>query len=221
MYTSEPGPMTLPSPTGPAHPFTVVIVRGMVLRETYLGDRSVCELLGTHDLIDTRPDDDGCLMPSRTEYVALEQTTFVVLDDRFATAARKWPGCTRSSACSTHGSAPRLAAPRHARLSRVEDRVIALFCDLSDRWGRVTPLGIRIDVPLTHTVLGRLVGARRPTVTLALSALAADGLLRRDRRRQLASGPRRAPRGVAPPGATSGRRGLRRRRDAPGVPATG
>jgi CRP-like cAMP-binding protein len=120
-------------------------------------------------------------MPSRTEYVALEQTTFVVLDDRFAAAARKWPGLHEVVGLQHARQARR--ASRHLAtlgLSRVEDRVIALFCDLSDRWGRVTPLGIRIDVPLTHTVLGRLVGARRPTVTLALSALAADGLLRRD-----------------------------------------
>jgi CRP/FNR family transcriptional regulator, cyclic AMP receptor protein len=68
-------------------------------------------------------------------------------------------------------------------LPRVEDRVMALFCDLADRWGRATPEGIRIDVPLTHAVIGQLVGARRPTVSLALTDLAAAGrLVRQDER---------------------------------------
>ena len=66
-----------------------------------------------------------------------------------------------------------------ARIQRVEDRVVSLFVDLAERFGRVTPGGVVIDVPLTHDVIGRLVGSRRPTVTLALQGLAAEGVLRK------------------------------------------
>ena len=63
--------------------------------------------------------------------------------------------------------------------ARVEDRLLALFWHLADRWGRVLPDGVRIELPLTHETIGHLIGARRPTVTLGLSALRGEGLLRR------------------------------------------
>ena len=64
-------------------------------------------------------------------------------------------------------------------LPRVEDRIIALFSDLADRFGRMTTDGILIDLPLTHDLIGGLVAGRRPTVTLALRQLACDGRLQR------------------------------------------
>jgi CRP/FNR family transcriptional regulator, cyclic AMP receptor protein len=51
------------------------------------------------------------------------------------------------------------------------------FWHLADRWGRVGPESIAIHVPLTHEMLAKLVGATRPTVTTALSRLAARDLL--------------------------------------------
>ena len=44
------------------------------------------------------------------------------------------------------------------------------------------PGGVRVDVPLTHSVLARLVGARRPTVTTALQRLTQLDYLRREGR---------------------------------------
>ena len=52
-----------------------------------------------------------------------------------------------------------------------------LFWHLSERWGRVTAEGVRLELPLTHEVLAELVGAQRPTVTTALSRLARRGEL--------------------------------------------
>jgi hypothetical protein len=48
---------------------------------------------------------------------------------------------------------------------------------LAERWGRMGPSGVVVPIELTHGALGRLVGARRPTVTLALGELARDGAL--------------------------------------------
>ena len=44
---------------------------------------------------------------------------------------------------------------------------------------KVTPAGVHVELGLTHEQLGRLVGARRPSVTTALGALRAAGLLDR------------------------------------------
>ena len=52
---------------------------------------------------------------------------------------------------------------------------------LAESWGRVTPAGTRVLISLSHEVLGGLVGARRSTVTLAVSRLAERGsLIRQD-----------------------------------------
>jgi CRP/FNR family cyclic AMP-dependent transcriptional regulator len=65
------------------------------------------------------------------------------------------------------------------RLERVEDRLLGLFWLLADRWGRRVPDGIAINQPLTHEAIGRLIGARRPTVSLGLRALSEQGWLKR------------------------------------------
>ena len=64
-------------------------------------------------------------------------------------------------------------------LPRIQDRLIALFADLAERFGYVTAEGIVVALPLTHEVIGGLVASRRPTVTLALHELASDELIER------------------------------------------
>ena len=66
-----------------------------------------------------------------------------------------------------------------SHLTRVDARLELLFWGLADRWGRVGPDGVVLELPLTHQVLGRLVGAQRPSVTTALSDLARRGILER------------------------------------------
>jgi hypothetical protein len=65
---------------------------------------------------------------------------------------------------------------------RVDVRVLAFLWHLAERFGVVVPGAVRINVPLTHSVLARLVGARRPTVTTALQRLLQLGYLQRDAR---------------------------------------
>jgi CRP/FNR family cyclic AMP-dependent transcriptional regulator len=61
----------------------------------------------------------------------------------------------------------------------VEDRVLALLWHLAERWGRMTPEGVVVPLCLTHETLGRLAGAARPTVSLALGELTKRGQLSR------------------------------------------
>ena len=60
---------------------------------------------------------------------------------------------------------------------RLEVRLVLLLWHLAARWGRVEPSGVRVCLPLTHRVLGRLVAAERPSVTHALARLARTGLV--------------------------------------------
>ena len=178
--TLPPGPFAMTIGGEAGFPFAMVVIEGVVLRNTYLGERAATELIGAGDVIDTRPDVEQLSLLTTTEYVVHRETTVAVLDDRFRRAARRWPGLhdvIHAQLSRQRRRASTQLAILH--LSRVEDRILALFADLADRWGRVTPEGIVIDLALTHEVLGRLVGSRRPTVSLALSALADAGALAR------------------------------------------
>jgi CRP-like cAMP-binding protein len=80
--------------------------------------------------------------------------SIAVLDDRFRRAAQRWPAlvdCLHECLGRQAHRASRHLAILH--LPRVEDRIVALFADLAGRFGRMTPNGIVIDLPLTHQEL--------------------------------------------------------------------
>lgn len=83
-------------------------------------------------------------------------------------------------------SLAQVAAATHA------DRLEAKLIQLARKHGRVTPRGIRIDVPLTHQLLAESIGAARETVTVALRELRERGLVVREGRAYLVQMPARA-----------------------------
>lgn len=160
-----------------------LVVGGIVLKETTLATRSALEVLTAGDVL-APPLGQAAQEDARavSRYLAHGSVTLGVLDTRFTAAARRWP----QLAADLHARIGHQAHRASAHLAmlhapRVEERIALLFGDLAERCGRVTPDGIAIDVDLTHELLGRLVGARRPTVSLALRGLALDGALRRTR----------------------------------------
>jgi len=171
---------------------TLFVVEGVVRKVTSFAGRSALELLGPGDLL--APPLTAARQvesPAVSRYMAHGLASVAVLDDRFRRAARRWPGlfdCLHE--CLDHQThrASRHLAILH--LPRVEDRIVALFADLAERFGRMTPDGIVIDLALTHQVIGDLVASRRPTVSIALQTLAADGVVQRldDGRWHLAAG---------------------------------
>jgi CRP-like cAMP-binding protein len=66
-------------------------------------------------------------------------------------------------------------------LPRASARLLILFWLLAERWGRVGPDGVIVNLRLTHEVLAMLIGAHRPTVTIALQRLSRAGHLTRER----------------------------------------
>jgi len=58
---------------------------------------------------------------------------------------------------------------------RVERRLLLKLRQLAERWGRVTPDGVRLDLRLTHQELANMVGAVRESVTIALGRLSESG----------------------------------------------
>ena len=75
---------------------------------------------------------------------------------------------------------------------------MAVMWLLAEFWGRVTPFGTRLQISLSHELLAGLVGARRPTVTLALGKLAERGSLIRHENEWLILEPPVAPLSTEP-----------------------
>ncbi|HEX8647108.1 MAG TPA: helix-turn-helix domain-containing protein [Thermoleophilaceae bacterium] len=157
----------------------LLVLDGLLMRTVEIGDRCATELLGDGDLLRPweRDPEDGSL-PLRVSWTILEPTRVAVLDARFAAATAAWPAL----ASALVGRALRrarwqaiFAALSH--MNRVDERVLFAFWYFAERWGRVRPDGILVRLPVTHEQLGALVGARRPSVTTALSALGEIGLL--------------------------------------------
>lgn len=161
----------------PASPFAVLVGEGKLLLSAEPGERGDVALVGPGDVLD----------PSRLERGAqclvIEPARLALLDSRFQLAARAWPHLVSGLAAAIFESSRehrRLAAT--IKLPRIEDRMLGFMALAIARWGTVRPDGLVISLPVTHETLGRLVGARRPTVSLALADLERQGRLRRPRR---------------------------------------
>jgi len=164
---------------GPAHDraFGLLVVRGVLLHEVTVGRRRALLLLGPGDLVFPEAH-EGETLDARVEWTAASECCLALLDDRVPLVVARWPGLAIGLLERAGRQLRRLAIQAAvAQLPRVEDRIEATFWDLADRWGRVTPSGIHIPLSLTHAALGRLVGARRSTVTLALHTLDERGVV--------------------------------------------
>lgn len=161
--------------------FACLVADGLSVRELLLADRVSTQLFGPGDLIVADLLTERSL-PLQTRYQSVGGVTVALLDDRFLAASRRWPRLTaRLMDLATDQMTRTSVHQAVSQLPRVEDRLLALFWMLADRWAQVSADGILVRLPLTHEALGRLVGARRPTVTLGLRTLAEAGtLMRRD-----------------------------------------
>jgi CRP/FNR family cyclic AMP-dependent transcriptional regulator len=169
--------VTVPPVTG--RPFALLVTDGLLAREVRLGERTSTSLYGPGDILDLRTD-EGSSLASGVRLVCPELAVIAVLDDRVLVAMREWPRMIARLFAVTMRQLERADVNAAiGRLERVEDRMLGLFWLLADRWGRRGPDGIAIDQPLTHEAIGRLIGARRPTVSLGLRALYEQGALSR------------------------------------------
>jgi CRP/FNR family transcriptional regulator, cyclic AMP receptor protein len=172
-------PLEEPWPVPPI--LGLLILEGVVTRDIVFAGRTTTELLGSGDVL--RPWEDDVQfdpLPFGVVWHVHEPTRVALLDARVALATARWPvlagSLSRRHVRRARGLAFQLAI---AQLPRVDDRLLVLLWALAERWGRVSPHGVRLSLALPHRTLATLVGARRPSVTTALSGLARDGLVER------------------------------------------
>ena len=114
------------------------------------------------------------------EVVAAAPTHLAILESRFLLTAARWPSlmvvlqrrmAAQKQRLAVHGAI--------CQFPRVEDRLMSMLQHIAERSGRVTSEGTIVPMRLTHEALGKLVGARRPTVSIAMKELSARGAVRR------------------------------------------
>lgn len=156
--------------------FGLLVTDGAIIREVELAGRPCTQILGAGDVL--QETQTLGVLECPVTWTAVMPSSLVVLDERFTIATRRWPSLGVNLQRRLLDQADRVALhAATAQLPHIERRVIALFWQLAERWGTVTPYGIEVELPLTHEALGRLVGAQRPTVSLAMRELADEGTL--------------------------------------------
>ena len=155
----------------------LLMLDGVVAATVTVGDRITAELVGAGDLIQPCAYEEAELV-CELGWRALVPARFAVLDGGFVQRVQPWP--------QINGALLRRAARRTRRLDvqraiaaqpRLEVRLALLMWHLAARWGRVEPGGVRLCLPLTHQLLGRLISAERPSVSHALARLGHAGLI--------------------------------------------
>lgn len=161
-------------------PFMAVLVEGVLTREVALGARPTAQLLGSGDVFDPWTELTAAL-PVGVSWQVHERAVIAALDNRALRLLREWPTLGVALQRRHAAQADRVAVQcAILSLPKVDDRIVALFWHLAEQWGRVGSDGIVIPMRLTHEAVGRLIGAQRSTVSLALGALSEEGTLRRE-----------------------------------------
>lgn len=150
-----------------------LVLEGLLTRDLVIAGTSSRELLGAGDLIrpwDTEPDFGP--VSETISFTILEPTRFAVLDRRFLKLAGRWPALgdevIHRVLRRSRWLALRLAI---GNLRGIPDQVMLLLWHLSSHWGRITPEGTVLPLDLTHELIADLIGARRPSVTTAITEL--------------------------------------------------
>ncbi len=160
--------------TGPG----VLVLDGVVVVAVQVGDRIAAELIGAGDLLQPVTREHEELLSCDVRWRALVPSRFALLDRGFAQRVRFWPQISQALLRRAGRRGMSLNIQRAiAAQPRLEVRLTLMLWHLAARWGKIERDGIRLPVPLTHSLLGQLIGAERPSVTHALARLARAGVV--------------------------------------------
>jgi CRP-like cAMP-binding protein len=168
----------------------LLLLDGLLVRRVGFGRRWGAELLGPGDLL--RPlehDGEEATLPFEASWRVMATARLAVLDRAWSHRMAPYPdvgiALTGRAMLRSRRVANTLAISQHPKL---DVRLHLLLWELADRYGRVRPDGVHVDLPLTHELLSHLAAAQRPSVSTALSRLSAAGLVQRVNRGWLLQG---------------------------------
>ena len=155
-----------------------LVLRGVVTMEVSVLDRTCVRLIGSRELIllDTLPTD---ALPVTWGWAAHAPTDVAIFDDRLLVIGKRWPRLLSTILeRAAHQTRQTLLQQAISQLPRVEDRIRALFWVIAERQGLVRADGVFVPLAVTHELIAQMIGGQRPTVSLGLTRLAEQGLLR-------------------------------------------
>lgn len=171
----------------PSEPWTIdrrgslglLVLDGMLARQVMIDEKESVELVGPGDVLRPWAEVDREISEQIGEcWIVPRQVRLALLDRDFAVAVGPWPeiaGNVADRVAMRVGRMALIAAFQGIR--RVDLRLLAILWAYADRWGRVTPRGVSLELELTHRLIAGVVGARRPSVTTALKLLIKKGAL--------------------------------------------
>ena len=169
------GPLELDVLLATHNAFAAGVLDGMVVHALQIGQQSGIQLLGPGDLLIQ----NGAVRPpwlDSVEFRSVGPTRLALLGDGFLGVTRRAPRVTSALYQCVGEQMQRVTGQLViCQLPRVDQRVLAILWLLAESWGQVTAGGVRLPLALTHETLGAMIGARRPTVTLALRKLSQEG----------------------------------------------
>jgi CRP/FNR family transcriptional regulator, cyclic AMP receptor protein len=153
-----------------------VVLDGLLMRRLTVAGGHSLELLSRGSVL--LPEREDAASFARFEWRVVEPTRLARLAFSPGSRLRRRP--TLLAAILRRAiDRSRVLALQSATMSivGVEERLQALLWALAERWGRVTPDGVELELPIQQAALAEMVGARRSTVNVALGNLAERGLL--------------------------------------------
>jgi CRP-like cAMP-binding protein len=167
--------------------FGALILDGLILIRVDAGTRSHIEMLGPGDVVSPWVGSGAELSaPSVVTASVVSTARVALLDRRFALRTGRWPEIHAALIQRCIERARRLSLQSAVNaLPRIEERVQMTLWELAYRFGRVTPDGILVDLPISHSQLADIVAAQRPSVSTAVVRLENQGRIVRTGRRTL------------------------------------
>lgn len=156
-----------------AAPLGMLVLDGFLVREMTTSYGVSADLLGPEDLVRAaeleRP---AAPLRFSVSWTAVTPLRLALLDHDFMRRGTRWPEIAGTLTERAARPGNRLVYGRAiATLPSVEMRLLASMWDWASHWGFVASSGMRLSLPLSQARIGRLIGARRPTVTAALGRL--------------------------------------------------
>jgi CRP/FNR family cyclic AMP-dependent transcriptional regulator len=160
----------------------LLVADGIAFRCVTAAGFATGDLVGRGDVVPARtpPPELPGGGEAQVAWHVVDPLTVAVLNWRFAAQTARWPALTwRLFDRHTEHTERLMARLSLVHRQRVEERLVLVLWDLAERWGKVTPQGVLVPIPLRHHQLAALVASLRPSVTLALQRLAARGIAER------------------------------------------
>jgi CRP-like cAMP-binding protein len=158
-----------------------IVISGVINRQVQINGKAALRVLGPGAVIPLF-DVPSSTVIAASDWHAAGKVKLAIVGTQFVRACARWPQLQLNFIARFAEQNEQLATQLAlCQLPRVEDRVLAMLWLLAESWGKVTPAGTVLPLHFTHEALGAMVGARRPTVTLALGVLGESGaVIQRD-----------------------------------------